>query len=387
MTVPNVFSATQAVSPTKINEDFTYVEGLASNIPNAQIAVDAGIDQTKIASVLGNANQREDVIDLDGRLTAIEGADTASLADVAALFRPRVENLSVSISGAQASIPAGAFVTIRGSRMAIPAQSFNLTLGKVYLLKASIVDSALSVEAIDITADTNEYVLATVDSVSAGLDINLINKSKALELIGAKGKVLVGGATFDVAWEESDKIQTSFPLDSLVAGDFMFFRLNGATKRDDESDTSIAYLARATIAASGVGGVFLNPNNRGQAAGWQDAEFETDWSVPIPVALATSSFTHLSTGALPGPVKSWTGLMAVKMKTGSAYGYMLEPLSNAHVSVSGAFKGVVVSFKGDSVVVGVMENFVGLAGTTYSDTSPDTLDVESIRVKLQGECF
>jgi len=398
MTLPNTFSNGQYADADKVYGNDVYLEGLCTAIEDAQIASDAAIDPTKVAPTLtGNTNLHEDIDDLDARLLTIEGAETASLADMARMRRPWVEGLSVSISGAIATIPDGAYLTLEGSRMAIGEHTFNLQDGKVYALKAVITDAALAITAEDITATSAEFILATVDSIdAAGLDC-VISGTGALSVMGAHGVFVTGtlkGVEFDVAWVDGSTVHFSFPLGTghgVVAGDKLFLRLNQASNRDLDYDVTAPYaiLARIGFASSGNAAVYQNYNNRGQEVAWKDNVVESDWSNEVAVGAATTSFTYISLGTLKGPIKSINGFLAFKVEASTGppivYAYVLQSMSNMNANVSAAYKGLCIIIRGASLVLGVSDAFRVLFADSYGDTTPTDKPAVAYRAKVWVE--
>lgn len=393
MPLPYVLANGDYADADKLNANFDYLDGLATNIDDSQIASDAAIDPTKVATSLANTNLQEDIQDLDSRITAVETSPEASAITLAKLHAPLVTNLSVSIDASQATIGAGTLILEgREHDLAVDGAPWTFALqdGKVYAIKADHggTDRALRVWAEDISGSSVEYLLSpvvAVDSTAKEITVG----SAALNLLGAHAVCIGGvmnGQEFTVAWVDGTKVYPSMPLGSAYAdpsgGGMILFRLENGS-RDAGSTASVAVLAHVGFVSAALGGaVLLNDSNGGQGVGL-DKSYETDWTGEI--AVGSYTWVTLSLDSKRGTPKDVTALVAYRGDNTGTKWYSLQQIKSTNTNVSSTFKGVAVVPCGANVRIGISDSFRTLFAADKASATATDYAVEAIRVKINAE--
>jgi hypothetical protein len=346
MTVKNVFAAGDAVSPSKINENFAELDANLYNIMGGQINPNAGIPATAVDGTLTtSANLEDDINTLNGRLSAFAGQQLGG-------YNPWMEMLPVigatpiSATGTtdlKVTIAAGGTIKMLGHNfvtkavtalgtdgkangVAMDAESayaLRLTSGapptgeSAHVQEGGVDTLAVHFELVKLTA--SRFIRDTVSSVTSSTVFTFNNAS----LQGARIRFLNGtlaNTEFTAPWTSGSTVYLAASVGgSPAVGDKVLVNLDSLSVRNAEtpgtgagaSSPTSAFIAIVATMASGVAPAIILQQNRGGTYNYgRSLIAETDWSADISAdgAEHTLTWTKPVDGARLKSISGWIAL-------------------------------------------------------------------------------
>jgi hypothetical protein len=365
MTVKNVFAAGDAVSPSKINENFAEVDANLYNIMGDQINPNAGIPATAVDGTLAtSSNLQDDINTLNGQLSAFAGQQLGG-------YNPWMEMLPVigatpiSASGTtdlKVTIAAGGTIKMLGHNfvtkgvtalgtdgkangVAMDAESvyaLRLTSGappageSAHVQEGGVDTLAVHFELVKLTA--SRFIRDTVSSVTSSTVFTFNNAN----LQGARVRFLNGtlaNTEFTVPWTSGSTVYLAASVGgSPAVGDKVLINLDSLSVRNAEtpgtlagaSSPTSAFIAIVATMASGVAPAIILQQNRGGTYNYgRSLIAETDWSADLTNdgTEHTLAWTRPVDGARLKSLSGWVALADHSVPSRVA----LRPLFSASV--------------------------------------------------------
>jgi hypothetical protein len=346
MTVKNVFAAGDAVSPSKINENFSEIDANLYNIMGDQINPNAGIPATAVDGTLTtSANLEDDINTLNSQLAAFAGQQLGG-------YNPWMEMLPVigatpiSATGTtdlKVTIAAGGTIKMLGHNfvtkgvtalgtdgkangVAMDAESvyaLRLTSGapptgeSAHVQEGGVDTLAVHFELVKLTA--SRFIRDTVSSVTSSTVFTFNNAN----LQGARIRFLNGtlaNTEFTVPWTSGSTVYLAASVGgSPAVGDKVLVNLDSLSIRNAEtpgtlagaSSPTSAFIAVVATMASAVAPAIILQQNRGGTYNYgRSLIAETDWSAEFTTdgAEHTLTWTKPVDGARLKSISGWIAL-------------------------------------------------------------------------------
>jgi hypothetical protein len=346
MTVKNVFAAGDAVSPSKINENFSEIDANLYNIMGDQINPNAGIPATAVDGTLAtSSNLQDDINTLNGQLSAFAGQQLGGYNPWNEML-PVIGATPITATGTtdlKVTIAAGGTIKMLGHNFVTKGITALGTDGKangvamdpesVYALRLTSgappageaahvqeggVDTlAAHFELVKLTS--SRFIRDTVSSVTSSTVFTFNNAS----LQGARVRFLNGtlaNAEFTVPWTSGSTVYLAASVGgSPAVGDKVLVNLDSLSIRNAEtpgtgagaSSPASALIAIVATMASGVAPAIILQQNPGGTYNYgRSLIAETDWSADISAdgAEHTLNWTRPVNGARLKSISGWIAL-------------------------------------------------------------------------------
>lgn len=373
MTLPYTYANDEAVDAARIDANEQYLDGRTSNITGDQVNPYAGIPSTAVGPSLANdANLREDILNLNGRIGTIESAPVGPLDIWNEMLpiegaNPIVVTGTANATGGTVTVTAGGSLKMVGYNFTASAwTSASMDADSVYSLRATVVEGVLTWTLTKLTGGTR-FTRALFGAVSSASKFDL---GSAIDAMGARMIVLDGSAAGSVATVAfynsqhvllTSNLSATPALNNRVGLNLDFLSLREAAGAGGGPSTPQNALVAIVYSGNNVGlapYILKMPNLGGPYGYGRNLIAETDWSTITTTnnSAALMAFTPPFPGAR---VKTISGLIALRIGDAVLFGNLAQHTvhddsaewTNGAITGFEYTSGVRVGLSGDAVSV------------------------------------